>query len=187
MNSGCNVLVYDRSGYGKSGVITNDYPEDYLSYEADYILPQLLNALSIENCALFGHSDGGSIALLFAANNPKRCHFVFSEAAHVIIEDISRKGIARVRSIYERTLKKPLEKYHKEKTDWMFYHWADTWLNPKYHQWNMVLQLQNIKCPVIAIQGDKDEYGNPEQLHIIKKKLRYCSNSFIRKLRSCSS
>ena len=165
--SGFNVLVYDRSGYGKSARVADDYPQDYLRYEAYRILPQLLDSLKIDNCFLFGHSDGATIALLFAAQFPDRAESLISEAAHVIIEDISIKGITNVRSIYQEKLKKPLQKYHAEKTDWVFYHWTDIWLNPEFKSWNMFKELKQIHCPVFAVQGKNDEYGSPEQLHLI--------------------
>ncbi|OYT16020.1 MAG: alpha/beta hydrolase [Bacteroidetes bacterium 4572_77] len=167
-NTDYQVLVYDRSGYGISSMPKADYPSDYLRYEAQIMLPELLNKLSIKKCALFGHSDGASIALLFAAYFPQRCSYVFSEAAHVVIEDISRQGISRVRKIYTKKLQKPLQKYHGEKADWVFYHWADTWLHKDNHQWNMIEELKNISCPLVAIQGDKDEYGSPYQLALIQ-------------------
>jgi len=177
-----HILVYDRSGYGQSGTVSNDYADDYLRYESKVILAGLLDALKIDSCSLFGHSDGGSVALLFGAFHPQRCQKIFSEAAHVIIEDISREGIARVRKIYERKLKYPLTKYHGKKTDWVFYHWADTWLHPKKHSWNMLKELESISCPVVAIQGDKDEYGSPKQLTLIQEK---CPNAQTILLENC--
>jgi len=162
-----NVLVYDRTGYGKSSAASKDYPADYLRFEANTILPQLLISLNIESISLFGHSDGGSVALLFSAYHPKSTEKVITEAAHVIIEDISRKGIRQVKEIYPTKLKPLLAKYHGENTDWVFYHWANTWLNLDFHDWNMFEELKHIVCPVLAIQGEDDEYGSIEQLNII--------------------
>ena len=166
-NSQYNVLVYDRTGYGKSSAAPKDYPTDYLRFEANIILPQLLSSLNLENISLLGHSDGGSVALLFAAYHPRMTEKVITEAAHVIIEDISRKGISEVKRIYPKKLKSLLAKYHGEKTDWVFYHWANTWLNPDFHDWNMFEELKTIECPILAIQGEDDEYGSIEQLNII--------------------
>ena len=162
-----NVLVYDRTGYGQSSAAPKDYPADYLRFEADIILRQLLALLNIESISLLGHSDGGSVALLFAAYHPKLTDKVITEAAHVIIENLSRKGIRQVKEIYATKLKPLLEKHHGEKTDWVFYHWANTWLNQDFHDWNMLKELENIKCPILAIQGEDDEYGSIEQLNII--------------------
>lgn len=167
--TGLNVLVYDRSGYGKSSAAPEDYPLDYLRYEARTLLPQILEQLHITKCHLWGHSDGGTIALLFAAYHPLKTLSVITEAAHVIIEDISRKGISEVRKIYDEKLNKPLQRYHGAKTDWVFFHWADTWLDPQFHGWNMKEELSLIQCPILAIQGENDEYGSPKQLKIIRE------------------
>jgi pimeloyl-ACP methyl ester carboxylesterase len=164
-----NVLVYDRSGYGKSAVVPQDYPYDYLRYEAHSILPQLLEQLKIITCHLFGHSDGATMALLFAAYHPQKCLSVISEAAHVIIEDMSVEGIIKIRAIYHDKIQKPLQKYHGEKTDWVFYHWANTWIDPDFKSWNMNKELSQILCPVLAIQGEQDEYGSPKQLNLIEE------------------
>ncbi len=166
-NTHFNILVYDRSGYGRSSPVDQDYPINYPKFEAQFILPQLLKVLNINSCSLFGHSDGGTIALLFAAYNPESTIKVITIAAHVIIEDMSRKGIENVRKIYTEKLQKPLTRYHGNKADWVFYHWADTWLNPDFYDWNMLEELQQIKCPVLAIQGDNDEYGSIKQLDLI--------------------
>ncbi|NPD44196.1 alpha/beta fold hydrolase [Lentimicrobium sp. S6] len=163
-----NVLVYDRSGYGKSSPVPQNYPYDYVRYEAQTILPKLLEQLKIETCHLFGHSDGATIALLFAAYHPQKCLSVISEAAHVIIENISVEGIRKIRAIYQDKIRKPLQKHHGDKTDWVFYHWSDTWIDPAFKSWNMNIELKQIKCPVLAIQGEDDEYGSPEQLKIIR-------------------
>ncbi len=166
--TGMNILVYDRSGYGKSSPVPENYPYDYVRYEANTILPQLLEQLKIETCHLFGHSDGATMALLFAAYHPQKCLSVISEAAHVIIEDMSVEGIKNIRAIYQDKIQKPLQKYHGDKTDWVFYHWSDTWIDPKFKSWEMNEELQQIQCPVLAIQGMDDEYGSKEQLNIIQ-------------------
>jgi len=164
-----NILVYDRSGYGKSTSAPQDYPFDYLRYEAQEIFPKILNHLNIKKVHLFGHSDGGTIALLAAAFYPEKILSVVSEAAHVIIEEISVNGIKNTRKVYEEKLKLPLSRYHGEKTDWVFYHWADTWIQPEFSVWKMIKELQKIQCPVLAIQGKNDEYGSFEQLKIIEE------------------
>jgi len=166
-HSNHNVLVYDRTGYGKSSAAPKDYPTDYLRFESKHILPRLLASLKIEKVSLFGHSDGGSVALLFAAYYPRLTEKVITEAAHVIIEDISREGISQVKDIYELKLKPLLAKHHAEKTDWVFYHWANTWLDKDFFDWNMFDELKKIECPLLAIQGENDEYGSIEQLNII--------------------
>lgn len=164
-----NVLVYDRTGYGKSSQAPDNYPFDYLRHEAKEVFPKILNHLNINSAHLFGHSDGGTIALLAAAYHPDMVQSVISEAAHVIIEEISINGIKDTYRLYENKLKSALKKYHKDKTDWVFHHWADTWLKPEFFEWNMIMELQKISCPVLAIQGKNDNYGSYEQLKIIEE------------------
>lgn len=171
-----NILVYDRNGYGKSSAAPIDYPLDYLRYEAQEIFPKILDHLNLESAHLFGHSDGGSIALLAASYHPDRVKSVISEAAHVIIEEVSVAGIQESRKIYDKKLKKPLSRYHADKTDWVFYHWADTWIKPEFFKWNMIEELQHIQCPVLAIQGKDDQYGSYEQLRVIEQ---YCKSKLL--------
>lgn len=167
--SGLNVLVYDRSGYGQSSSAPDNYPIDYLRFEAEVVLPQLLSQISISKCHLLGHSDGGTIALLFASKYPDQVLSVISEAAHVVIEEISRKGISAIREQYRIKYQKALQKYHGKKADWVFYHWADTWLNEAFYDWNMIAELKQIRCPVLAFQGVDDEYGSKLQLELIQE------------------
>lgn len=164
-----NILLYDRSGYGKSSLVPSNYPIDYPKHEAKHVLPYIMDHLNISKAHLFGHSDGASIALFAAAYYPDRVLSVISIAAHVIIEKISREGIKKTKEIYQIKLKELLEKYHAEKTDWVFYHWADTWLQPHFRNWNMLEELKKIKSPVLAIQGDQDNYGSLEQLKLIEQ------------------
>jgi len=180
-HSDYNILVYDRTGYGQSSAAPKDYPTDYLRFEAKIILPQLLASLNLNNISLLGHSDGGSVALLFAAYHPELTQKVITEAAHVIIEDISRKGISQIKETYAGKLKPLLERYHGDKTDWVFYHWADTWLHKDYHDWNIFEELKSIESPLLAIQGENDEYGSIEQLNIINT----VENSEICLLKDC--
>jgi pimeloyl-ACP methyl ester carboxylesterase len=164
-----NVLVYDRTGYGKSSLPGSYYPFDYLRYEAKEVLPHIMKALDIQKAHLYGHSDGATIALLAASYAPLNCFSVISEAAHVVIEDISVKGIRYTSQQYPKKLKKILTRFHKDKTDWVFNNWSGTWLNPQFKSWNMLEELKKIEAPVLAIQGEHDEYGSFKQLQIIKK------------------
>ncbi len=167
-----SILVYDRTGYGKSSPAPTDYPPDYLRHEAQVVLPGLLQQLKITNCHLWGHSDGGSVALLFAARFPEMALSVVTEAAHVMIEDISRRGIAAIKELYPQKFRLPLERFHGSKVDWVFYHWANKWLSEKFYGWNMFGELMEIRCPVLAIQGMDDEYGSPEQVYKLQELCR---------------
>jgi pimeloyl-ACP methyl ester carboxylesterase len=161
----CNVLVYDRQGYGKSSAFTGVERDNYyMEKEAD-VLNELIQQLGIKNAILFGHSDGGSIALIAAAKQPKNAMAVITEGAHIFVEDITLQGIRAGAEAYRTTnLKERLQKYHGDKTEAMFWAWAKTWLTDKFQSWNIEAFLPNIECPVLIIQGDNDEYGTIAQV-----------------------
>ncbi|MDL2231280.1 alpha/beta hydrolase [Porphyromonadaceae bacterium OttesenSCG-928-L07] len=164
----CNVVVYDRQGYGKSTPFTiTERDKDYLEKEAD-VLHKVLNLLNIKDAVLFGHSDGGSIALIAAAKYPEGIRAVITEGAHVFVEEITLAGIRQAIVFYqEGKLKNALAKYHGDKTDMVFKLWAETWLSERFCDWNIECFLPQISCPVLVVQGDHDEYGTVEQVNSI--------------------
>ncbi len=161
----CNVLIYDRLGYGKSEPMsTHKRPTNYMELEAD-ILNDLLNELNIDNAILFGHSDGGTIALLTASKYPKNIKAVIVEAAHIFVEDVTLQGIYEAIETYKNTnLPERLEKYHGTKVDALFKAWTETWTRQDYRMWNIEHFLPNITCPLLFIQGENDEYGTLAQV-----------------------
>lgn len=165
--TGCDGVVYDRVGNGKSTPLRKAWDLDFYRVEAE-VLSALLEALNIRRPLLFGHSDGATIALKFAATFPDRVEGVVSEAAHVIIEDVTVQGISNARVQFHTTdLPAKLSRYHGEKTDALFRSWADTWLDPALADWNMLDDLHAIRCPVLIIQGDRDDYGSRRQVDAI--------------------
>jgi pimeloyl-ACP methyl ester carboxylesterase len=161
----CNVLIYDRQGYGKSSPFLNPKRgKDYLEREVD-ILYEILVDFGIDSAILFGHSDGGSIALIAAAKHPDKIAGVITEGAHVFVEDITLDGIKEGVISYKTTdLKKTLEKYHGNKTDDLFWAWANTWTNPNFRDWSIEMFIPSITCPTLIIQGENDEFGTLEQV-----------------------
>jgi pimeloyl-ACP methyl ester carboxylesterase len=164
----CNILVYDRLGYGRSKPMPDvPRPVNYLEAEAE-TLNDLLTELSIEQPILFGHSDGGSIALLTAAKYPDRIKAVISEAAHVFVEEITLQGIREAMTAYQTTnLKERLEKYHGDNTDILFRAWTQTWTRDDFREWNIESFLPAITCPVLVLQGINDEFGSLAQVNSI--------------------
>lgn len=163
--TGHSVLAYERRGYGSSSPITLPRPDDYLVEEGEVWLPRLLDALSLNRVILFGHSDGGSIALVGAASRPEQVVAVITEAAHIYIDHLTRTGIEAARERYECTdLKARLSRYHGERTDLIFRAWHETWLREK--RWPLDLRpwLGRIRCPALIMQGKQDQYGVPEQV-----------------------
>lgn len=167
----CNILVYDRLGYGKSDPMpTYERPVHYLELEAD-VLNEVLTTLNIHNAVLFGHSDGGSIALLAASKYPERIKAVICEAAHIFVEDITLKGIHDAKDAYQNTnLGERLQKYHGDKVDTLFKAWTETWTRNDFKSWTIEPFLPAITCPLLFIQGDADEYGSLNQVeHTIRQ------------------
>lgn len=166
--AGCDGIVYDRKGHGKSSPMDATRTPDFYTQEAELYLAGLLDALNIRRPLLVGHSDGATIALKFASSFPDRPIGVISEAAHVIIEDITLEGIREARGLYEHTdLGAKLSRYHGEKTDDVFRAWADTWLSPELASWDMLEDLHAVRCPVLIIQGAGDQYGSRQQVDLI--------------------
>ena len=161
----CNVLMYDRLGYGKSEPMpTHERPTNYMELEAD-ILNELLTTLNIDNAILFGHSDGGTIALLTASRYPEKVKALICEAGHIFVEDVTLKGIYEAMEAYKNTnLPERLAKYHGDKVDTIFKAWTETWTRSDYRDWNIEHFLPKIICPVLFVQGDADEYGTLAQV-----------------------
>lgn len=170
---GCNALVYDRRGYGMSSSFGPDARTPaYLEQEAD-VLMRLLDATGITDALLFGHSDGGSIALIAAARFPKRIHGVVTEGAHVFVEELTLAGIREARETLRTTdLRERLMRHHGERTDGVTSAWIDLWLSPGFRGWNIERYLPQIRCPVLALQGADDEYGTPDQIRAIVEGVR---------------
>jgi pimeloyl-ACP methyl ester carboxylesterase len=163
--SHCPVLVYDRLGYGKSDPFPYaTRPFDYLEREA-HLLNEIIGLLSLEQVLLFGHSDGGSIALLAAAHYPQKIKGLITVGAHIFVEDLTLRGIQQAEQEYAQgDLKNKLEKYHGTKTEALFRAWADTWNHPEYRNWSIANQLPKISCPALIIQGEHDEFGSAAQV-----------------------
>jgi pimeloyl-ACP methyl ester carboxylesterase len=167
--TGSNVIVYSRHGYGKSAAVGESRPVRYMHDEALIVLPQLLDALEVEKPILFGHSDGGSIALIYAGGNGRTVGGVIALAPHVFVEDVSVSSIAATKVAYETTpLREKLARHHDD-VDGVFWGWNDIWLNPEFRAWNIEEYLPRIACPVLVIQGEEDEYGTMEQVRRIER------------------
>jgi len=170
--TGCEVLLYSRYGYGKSDPIEKSHTADFMHKEALESLPDLLDQLNIRKPILFGHSDGGSIALIHAGG--ARCDLtgVIVLAPHVLVETLSITSIAAAKEAYlNSNLFEKLSKYH-DNVDSAFWGWNDIWLHSEFLNWNIEEYLSTIVCPVLAIQGIDDEYGTMEQVDIISRKVK---------------
>jgi pimeloyl-ACP methyl ester carboxylesterase len=167
--SGCEAIVFSRHGYGKSTPIAEPRSVRYMHDEALVTLPALLDALGVEAPFLFGHSDGGSIALIHAGGAHRPLAGIIVMASHVLVEEVSVTSIEQAKLAYRDTdLKSRLGRYHAD-VDSAFWGWNDIWLHPEFRNWNIEEYLPTIACPVMAIQGEDDEYGTMDQIDRIAR------------------
>lgn len=170
---GYRGLIYSRYAYGNSSPRPADdvWQGDYLHIEAQQALPALLDALNInEPFHLFGHSDGGTIALLYAALPQNLASSIIILAPHIYIEPMSTAAVQKAIEWYQSgDLKQRLARYHAD-ADSAFWGWAGVWGNEKHlGVWNIEKDIQSIQCPVLAIQGTEDEYASLAQIYDIQK------------------
>lgn len=167
--TGCEAIVFSRHGYGRSTPIAEPRGVRYMHDEALATLPALLDALGVEAPFLFGHSDGGSIALIHAGGAHRPLAGIIVMAPHVLVEEVSVTSIEQAKVAYKTTdLKGRLGRYHAD-VDSAFWGWNDIWLHPEFRNWNIEEYLPTIACPVMAIQGEDDEYGTMDQIERIAR------------------
>lgn len=173
---GAQGIVYERQGHGESSPFSETRDVDYLYRYALDELPEFLNAtLSKEfgnrinqQVFLVGHSDGGTIALLYAHKYPEHIQGLITMAAHVINEPETIAGIAPAVEAYEQGKLNGLKKYHGEKTEALFYAWANIWRNERFKDWNILQEIASPSLKGLFLQGEDDQYGTAQQLALMK-------------------
>jgi pimeloyl-ACP methyl ester carboxylesterase len=172
--TGVGIFLYSRAGYGASTPVQLPRPVDYMHLEALDVLPKLLDRIGFRRGLLLGHSDGASIAAIYAGSHQDhRVEGVAMIAPHFIVEDVSVTSIARIKTAYETTeLKAKLARWHKD-VDNAFYGWNGVWLNPAFRNWDISEYLAYIRVPVAVVQGVDDEYGTMRQVEIAREEC-YC-------------
>jgi len=169
--TGAGVFVYSRYGHGGSDALTEPRTVFYMHHEAQIVLPEVLREAGIERPVLLGHSDGASIAILFAGMFPGVPAGLILEAPHVFVEDISVSNIAEAGKRYRETdLPQRLARYHANAGS-LFWAWHDIWLDPDFRSWNIESFLDPIRCPVLVLQGAQDEYGTIKQINAIQGRI----------------
>ena len=165
--TGMGVFVYSRAGYGASTPVTLPRPLDYMSREALDVLPVLLDRIGFVRGVLLGHSDGASIAAIYAGGTPDhRVRGVVMIAPHFVVEDVSVASIAGIRRTFETSdLRTKLARWHSD-VDNAFYGWNDAWLDPDFRRWDISEYLAYIRVPVAILQGEDDQYGTLRQIEI---------------------
>ncbi len=166
--TGCPGLVYDRLGYGKSSPLTHARSIHYLHEYALIELPKLLKTVIPHTpFILIGHSDGGSISLIYGAGRPALLKGIITEAAHVFVEPETIAGIKVADDAWEKGRLQGLSKYHGDKTETIFKAWSVTWLSSGFMSWNIEYLLPCITAPLLVIQGADDHYGTLAQVKAI--------------------
>ncbi|MGY5775967.1 alpha/beta fold hydrolase [Rhizobium sp. LEGMi135b] len=155
------VIAYDRLGFGRSNARNDLLTQDFIASEAKDFVPLLCEQLSIREFVACGHSVGGGMAVETGARFGERCRAVITIAAQAFVEDRTLQGIRIAQQEFKSTETfARLAKYHGAKTDWVLHAWIDTWLDPARAGWTLDAALESLPCPVLAIHGDRDEYGS---------------------------
>ena len=184
----CRGLVYSRPGYGQSQPLPHPWGADFMHVQAYEVLPALLTALGLASpgeavsappfkadaprsappLILFGHSDGASIALLFAARYPGWPAAVVAVAPHLFVEDKTLSAIAALQApVLQQPLLARLARYHRD-ADAVFTAWSQAWLAPEFAAWSIADTIATLRCPVLGVQGVDDEYGTMHQIHALR-------------------
>jgi len=164
------VYSYDRWGFGRSSRRDALPSQRFVEEEAETYFPALLKALGVDGFDLFGHSVGGGMAVAIAAHVPG-CRSIVTEAAQAFVEQRTRHGIeiAKQRFSDPSNLER-LAKYHGEKAGWVLRAWTDVWLSEGYASWSLESLLPRVKCPLLVIHGDRDEYGSSAHPRFISER-----------------
>jgi pimeloyl-ACP methyl ester carboxylesterase len=172
--TGCGVFVYSRAGYGQSSPAALPRPLTYMHDEARETLPRLLDQIGFQRGLLFGHSDGASIAAIYAGSHEDhRVGGLVLMAPHFFTEDIGIAAIEEARKAYESTdLRAKLARWHKD-VDVAFKGWNDAWLDPEFRKWDITEQLAYIRVPILIVQGEDDQYGTVKQIEAAEREC-YC-------------
>jgi len=169
--TGCPGLVYDRLGYGRSSPLKRTFTIHFLHEYGLCELPRVIEALLPDRpFLLVGHSDGGSISLIFAAEHPSHLLGVIAEAAHVFVDDVTIDGIRRADEAFAQGRLAGLARYHGDKTEGLFKAWSGIWLSRGFAAWNIEYLLPSVETPLLVLQGRDDQYGSMAQVETIATK-----------------
>jgi pimeloyl-ACP methyl ester carboxylesterase len=170
--TGAGVFVCSRAGYGQSSPVTLPRPLTYMHQEAKEVLPRLLDAIDFRRGLLIGHSDGASIAAIYAGSvDDRRVRGVTLMAPHFFTEEMGIDEIAKAKAAYDdpkTELRKKLARWHKD-VDNAFRGWSGAWLDPEFRKWDLTDFLKTIRVPVQVIQGVEDQYGTAEQVRVAQR------------------
>lgn len=155
------IIAYDRLGFGRSAARSDRLPASFVGDESANVIAELQTQLGFDRFVAFGHSVGGGMAIACAAALPQYVAALVTESAQIFVEDRTRRGIeaAKIQFAAPGQLRR-LEKYHGDKAAWVLSAWIDTWLSDGFAAWNLDAELSRLRCPMLALHGDGDEYGS---------------------------
>ena len=180
--TGWGVFAYSRFGYGRSDLASLPRPLDYMQQEAQTVLPEVLRKTGCRHAVLLGHSDGGSIAAVYAGRTsfepghddqplPQLLGLI-TIAAHFFVEDLNIASIREIRHDYETgDLRQRLARYHRD-ADVAFNGWNGAWLDPRFREFDITGFLPGIQVPILGLQGADDPYGTEKQLRVLQANAR---------------
>jgi len=161
--TGRPVIAYDRLGFGKSEPRNSRPSSDFIREEAAVIFPALREQLNVDRFVLLGHSVGGAMALASAALHGDACEAVITEAAQTFVDPLTLTGIRAAREQFSNADEfERLKRWHGERARWVLDAWTGVWLSPEFASYSLDDLLPRIHCPVLAIHGDRDDYGTVE-------------------------
>jgi pimeloyl-ACP methyl ester carboxylesterase len=168
--TGAGVLVYSRAGYGKSSPARLPRPLDFMQREAREVLPRVLDQIGFRRGLLLGHSDGASIAAIYAGSvADHRVRGLVLIAPHFFTEDMGIAEIARAKAAYEAgELRARLARWHSD-VDNAFRGWNDVWLDPEFRKWDITEEMAYIRVPMLIVQGAADQYGTVRQIEVAQE------------------
>jgi pimeloyl-ACP methyl ester carboxylesterase len=163
--TGAGVFLYSRAGYGKSGPGKLPRTTSFMHEEATEVLPRLLDAIGFQRGFLLGHSDGASIAAIYAGSvQDHRVRGLVLIAPHFFTEDMGIAEIVRAREAFQTgTLREKLKRWHAD-VDCAFRSWSEPWLDPAFRKWDITEALGYIRVPILIVQGELDQYGTLKQV-----------------------
>jgi len=172
--TGAGVFVYSRAGYGQSSPVALPRPLTFMHEEAREVLPKVLDAIGFQRGLLLGHSDGASIAAIYAGSvQDHRVRGLVLIAPHFFTEDMGIAEIARAKEAYATTdLRARLARWHAD-VDNAFRGWNDAWLDPAFRTWDITEPLAYIRVPILIVQGEDDQYGTVRQIEVAREEC-YC-------------
>ena len=160
--TGRHVVAYDRLGFGQSTAHPGGLSATFIGQEVQAAVPAICSALALTRLVVFGHSVGGAMAVATAAARPDLCEAVVTVAAQAFVEDRTIAGIEAAKTAFAAPEQfSRLTRYHGNNARWVLDAWTETWLSSAFAGWRIDDDLRALRCPLLAIHGDADEYGSP--------------------------